>query len=161
MCLCLLHSGSKGGGSAPNRCRFKTKKKCCVVVTLPACTANMSVIWKFFEICETDVTHASCNACKRLVPRGGNKPSSFNTTNLIRHLKSFHSKEHNDFLQLTSEKKKTTPTPQALLQTTLESTQPYNPRGEKAMGITRRLYSLYRLNLYFIFLYYVCNNTAI
>ena len=109
------------------------------MVRLPACTADMSVTWKFFEICETDVTHASCNACKRLVPRGGNKPNRFNTTNLIWHLKSFHSKEHNDFLRLTSEKKKTTPSQQALLLTTVESSQPYNPRGEKAMRITRRM----------------------
>ena len=98
----------------------------------------MSAVWNSLKVCETDATHAICNICKGKVRRGGNKPTSFNTTNLIRHLKKEHTEEHGDSAE--SEKKKAEKTPtRPLLQRTIESTQTYNPNGEKAKGITRKV----------------------
>lgn len=88
------------------------------------------------------MTHAICNVCKEKVPRGGNKPNSFNTTNVIRHLRKDHIVEHGEYLRLTaeSEKQKAEKTPtRALVQRTIEGTQPYKRNGEKATGITRKV----------------------
>ncbi len=49
-----------------------------------------SQVWKFFSVAEEDNAIAICNACSARTPRRGNKASSFNTTNLISHLKGHH-----------------------------------------------------------------------
>lgn len=49
-----------------------------------------SPVWKFFKVAEEDNAIAICNTCSAKVPRGGKKSSSFNTTNLISHLKLRH-----------------------------------------------------------------------
>ena len=51
-----------------------------------------SPFWKFFMIAE-DIKYAKCNTCNELVPRGGGSMKSFNTTNLVNHLKSKHREE--------------------------------------------------------------------
>ncbi len=49
-----------------------------------------SPVWKFFSVAEEDNAIAICNACSARILRGGKKASSFNTTNLISHLKGRH-----------------------------------------------------------------------
>ncbi len=52
---------------------------------------NMSSpVWKFFSVAEEDNGIAICNACSARNTRGEKKASSFNTTNLISHLKGRH-----------------------------------------------------------------------
>ncbi len=52
---------------------------------------NMSSpVWKFFSVAEEDNDIAICNACSARNPREGKMASSFNTTNLISHLKGRH-----------------------------------------------------------------------
>ena len=51
----------------------------------------MSAVWNYFTISKDDSRVAVCNKCSSEVQRGGNKAKSFNTTNLISHLKSRHS----------------------------------------------------------------------
>ncbi len=48
-----------------------------------------SPVWKFFSVAE-DNEIAICNACSARIPRGEKKVSSFNTTNVIYHLKDRH-----------------------------------------------------------------------
>lgn len=49
-----------------------------------------SPVWSFFTVAENDNAFAICNACSLRIPRGGKRSSSFNTSNLISHLKSRH-----------------------------------------------------------------------
>ncbi len=49
-----------------------------------------SPVWKFFSVAEEDNAIAICNVCSARILRGGKKASSFNTTNLISHLKGRH-----------------------------------------------------------------------
>ncbi len=50
-----------------------------------------SPVWKFFAVAEEeDNAIAICNACSARILRGGKKASSFNTANLIPHLKGRH-----------------------------------------------------------------------
>ena len=51
----------------------------------------MSAVWNYFMISKDDSRVSVCNKCSSEVQRGGNKAKSFNTTNLISHLKSGHS----------------------------------------------------------------------
>ncbi|XP_073672246.1 zinc finger BED domain-containing protein 4-like [Paramisgurnus dabryanus] len=50
----------------------------------------MSSVWSFFKVSEEDPRYAVCNECEGRVMRGGVRAKSFNTTNLITHLKNKH-----------------------------------------------------------------------
>ena len=54
-------------------------------------TLNMaSIVWDFFKVSEEDSSLVICNKCSKRVPRGGRNSTSFNTSNLISHLKHNH-----------------------------------------------------------------------
>ncbi len=62
-----------------------------LVALITSSFLNMSSpVWKFFSVAEEDNAIAICNACSARIPKGGKKTSSFNTTNLISHLKGHH-----------------------------------------------------------------------
>lgn len=50
----------------------------------------MSVVWLFFTVSKEETRKAVCSTCKVEVMRGGCRVKSFNTTNLICHLKNHH-----------------------------------------------------------------------
>lgn len=52
--------------------------------------SSPSPVWSFFAVAEDDNAVAICQTCSARISRGGKKSSSFNTTNLIAHLKSRH-----------------------------------------------------------------------
>ncbi len=47
-------------------------------------------VWTFLSVAEEENAIAICNACSARIPIGGKKAISFNTTNLISHLKGHH-----------------------------------------------------------------------
>lgn len=49
-----------------------------------------SVVWDFFKVSEENSSLAICNKCNGEIPRGGKNTSSYNTSNLISHLKHRH-----------------------------------------------------------------------
>ena len=53
-------------------------------------TQNVSGVEISFKVSEMDNKTAICNGCSASVMRGGAKTKSFNTTNLINHLKNRH-----------------------------------------------------------------------
>ena len=56
-----------------------------------------SPIWDYFSI-DDDQTHiAVCKECRHKVSRGGKNTKSYNTTNLIQHLKANHSEQFKIF----------------------------------------------------------------
>lgn len=58
----------------------------------------MSAVWNYFTLETAQSKTATCNVCKALIPRGGSTVATYNTTNLIKHLKRHHLKEHGDYL---------------------------------------------------------------
>ena len=58
-----------------------------------------SPIWSFFSVAE-DSKYATCNACKQKVSRGGATTKTFNTSNLVSHLKSKHMEEYKELERL-------------------------------------------------------------
>ncbi len=53
-----------------------------------------SPVWNHFAVSDNDESFAICKHCKKRVPRGGKSKKSYNTTNLVNHLK-----EHRDFFK--------------------------------------------------------------
>lgn len=75
-----------------------------VTSLLALCLTNaMSVVWNYFQV-SPDIKLAICNDCKALVMRSGTK-TSFNTSNLISHLRMNHSERYAAFVQQSNEKK--------------------------------------------------------
>ena len=56
-----------------------------------------AIIWDFFTVSKDSDKFASCSICKDLVSRGGSCVKSFNTTNLIDHLKKKHPGDYVDY----------------------------------------------------------------
>jgi len=64
-----------------------------------------SPVWISFLL-QKDSKFAECNKCKDLVARGGDSTKSFNTTNLVQHLRSKHSEEYSKLVELKQKKEK-------------------------------------------------------
>lgn len=65
----------------------------------------MSSVWSFFKVSEEDPRYAVCNDCEGRVMRGGVRVKSFNTTNLITHLKNKHPGAFKEYEKLANAKK--------------------------------------------------------
>ena len=48
------------------------------------------IVWDFFKVFEEDRSLVICNKCSKQVPRGAKSSTSFDTSNLISHLKHNH-----------------------------------------------------------------------
>ena len=48
---------------------------------------TISPIWDYFKVAE-DSKYAICNSCGESISRGGKSTKTFNTTNLVYHMKS-------------------------------------------------------------------------
>lgn len=95
-------------------------------------------------MCTTDKKLAICNDCKGLVPRGGNKISGFNTTNLISHLEKRHKDIHDEYLQKSKEREKQlaqkkSKTTQLSIPESAEKKQKYQKDHPRAKAITNKI----------------------
>ncbi|KAK0154005.1 Zinc finger BED domain-containing protein 4 [Merluccius polli] len=96
----------------------------------------MSAVWKHFTLETPKSKTATCNVCKAVVQRGGSTAATFNTTNLIKHLKKHHTTEHQDFIAARQNDER------SRQETLLESFQKQGklPHDNvKAKGITEKL----------------------
>ncbi|KAI2668488.1 Zinc finger BED domain-containing protein 4 [Labeo rohita] len=93
---------------------------------------DMSAVWNYFKVNEDDKTKADCKLCSAKLSRGGSKGSAFNTSNLIKHLKSQHDNEYKEF---TLAPKPTQPT----LQQTLARREKMSRDNPRAVKITQAI----------------------
>jgi len=56
-----------------------------------------SAVWKYFNINDDNPHMADCKLCSAKISRGGTKSSTYNTSNMIKHLKLKHKSEHGEF----------------------------------------------------------------
>src|SRR4029434_126332 len=59
--------------------------------------AALTAIWAHFKINDDDRSKAQCKICTATVWRGGKESTLFNTSNLIKHLKTHHSAKYTAF----------------------------------------------------------------
>ena len=103
----------------------------------------MSSVWSFFKVSEEDQRYAICNDCEGRVMRGGARLKSFNTTNLISHLKNKHPEAYKEYEKLANAKqlKKATATTAAapvgsLIEQALEKTKKFQKDHRKQKALT-------------------------
>ncbi|XP_055063027.2 zinc finger BED domain-containing protein 4-like [Misgurnus anguillicaudatus] len=100
----------------------------------------MSFVWKHFEICEHNVKIAICKVCKGQVNRGGTTAKTFGTSNLIRHLKIHHPKEHDEYLKSIDHAKQARPSlTQPSMKSVILRNQSYSRDSPKAQAITKKV----------------------
>ena len=72
-----------------------------------------SEIWEYFDVSVVDVTHVNCRVCNDSLSCGGSgKKTSFNTSNLRKHLQSKHDEK---WRELHSKEEKVASTKKAAL----------------------------------------------
>src|SRR4029434_3177634 len=59
--------------------------------------AALTAMWAHFKINDDDRSKAQCKICTATVSRGGKESTLFNTSNLIKHLKTHHSAKDTEF----------------------------------------------------------------
>ncbi len=64
----------------------------------------MSAVWRYYKVDDNNIAIANCEICKFGVARVGKEKATFNTTNLIRHLKNKHPTQYCEFTQATQPK---------------------------------------------------------
>lgn len=96
----------------------------------------MSAVWRNFTLNSPQSETAKCNVCQADVPRGGRSAATYNTTNLIKHLRKHHPKEHDEFLALSRGK---APSRQESLQQAFERQGKLSPDNVKAKEITEKV----------------------
>jgi len=45
-----------------------------------------SIVWEFFDVSAADESKAKCKLCQSLISHGGKGTSTYNTSNLMKHL---------------------------------------------------------------------------
>lgn len=71
-------------------------------------SSSGSAVWEYFRVREDDRSKADCKLCSAKVSRGGRENTSFNTSNLIKHLKTHHGDQYAEFTQASSRQKQPT-----------------------------------------------------
>ncbi|CAI5676938.1 unnamed protein product [Oreochromis niloticus] len=93
----------------------------------------MSAVWTYFKISEDDRSKAECKLCTRKVSRGGKESTSFNTSNLIKHMRTHHALEYTEFAKANARPEQPT------LTQVLEKRQKISRENPRAVKITEAL----------------------
>ena len=102
-----------------------------------------SPIWKFFSLCDSDDSKATCQVCNEKISRGGSKRKAYNMTNLRKHLQQ-HAGKYKELLEVEEReqsRKRSKEEEDKLLQPkiddTLEALNPYSPASQRHVAITK------------------------
>lgn len=69
-----------------------------------------SPVWNFYDVARNNEKFAICRVCSKEISRGGVLSKTFNTTNLIRHLRTSHRETYAEYEKLATAKKATVTT---------------------------------------------------
>ena len=91
-------------------------------------------------VSKKDVKLAVCKTCNVEISRGGNQQRQFNTTNLIRHLRTRHTTEYGEYeKQARAKQIPKTPVTQLTVSETFRRLEPYSRDSERSGDITTKL----------------------
>ena len=111
---------------------------------------SVSAVWTYFTVSTKDTRIAVCNTCKAEVMRGGCRVKSFNTTNLISHLKNRHPEVHKQYQEANASKQPKTTTAAAAvaspIQQALDKTRKFAKDSAKAKSITDKVMEMIALD---------------
>lgn len=119
---------------------------------MSAALKKRSPVWEYFVEGSDENKHkAKCKECDVYVPRGGIIPSNYTTTNLINHIKRFHSQSHEALLSkmlaqnTKAKEKKTTASNQPTITASFEAQKPWgasHPQTRKFNHIIAKLIAI-------------------
>ncbi len=102
-----------------------------------------SPVWNYFDVSRNNEKFAICRLCSKEISRGGALSKTFNTTNLIRHLRTSHRESYGEYEKLATAKKATVTNNATLTQPSitdiLEKHELYTPDSKKAKDITAKI----------------------
>ena len=146
--------------SSPNSVRSNESVSVSTSTSSTLCRKNLrklqpvwrSPVWEFFVVAE-DTKFALCKKCTEFIARGGETTKSFNTSNLVYHLKTKHLEDFRRFLTLKetkeserktlkkerSAKKSVGGLRQLTLQRREDLTTPWNINDTRAIAIHKKL----------------------
>ena len=96
----------------------------------------MSAVWQYFTLDAPTSKTATCNVCREKISRGGTSVANFNTSNLIKHLKTRHAKEHDKY---KSKGKRKDELQQQTLETAFQRREKFPKDSPKATKITDKI----------------------
>ena len=96
----------------------------------------MSAVWQYFTLDAPTSKTATCNVCREKISRGGTSVANFNISNLIKHLKTRHAKEHDEF---KSKGKRKDELQQQTLETAFQRREKFPKDSPKATKITDKI----------------------
>ena len=93
------------------------------------------------DLCDDDNTKVICKVCSDRIPRGGNIPKSFNTTNLQKHLEHWHRDKYRELLEVEKEKARVKKSDerqplQPKIDESFEALKPYSTESPRYISIT-------------------------
>src|SRR4029434_4189580 len=95
-------------------------------------------MWAHFKINDEDRSKAQCKICTATVSRGGKERTLFNTSNLIKHLKTRHSAKYTEFTNASGARPK-----QPTLTDVLQKREKMSTDTSRAIENNRDTYSFY------------------
>ncbi len=102
-----------------------------------------SPVWNYFDVSRNNEKFAICRLCSKEISRGGALSKTFNTTNLIRHLRTSHRESYGEYEKLATAKKATVTNNATLTQPSitdiLKKHELYTPDSKKAKDITAKI----------------------
>ncbi|KAI2666682.1 Zinc finger BED domain-containing protein 4 [Labeo rohita] len=102
------------------------------------CARSMSAVWQYFRLDQPASKTATCIICQAAISRGGTSISNFNTTNLIKHLKTRHPVEHDGYTKARTEKDEPRQTQQTL-EASFKQREKFSQDSQRAIKITDRI----------------------
>ncbi|KAI2649262.1 Zinc finger BED domain-containing protein 4 [Labeo rohita] len=99
---------------------------------------SMSAVWQYFRLDQPASKTATCIICQAAISRGGTSISNFNTTNLIKHLKTRHPVEHDGYTKARTEKDEPCQTQQTL-EASFKQREKFSQDSQRAIKITDRI----------------------
>lgn len=106
-------------------------------------TVMSSPVWNYFDVSRKNEKFAICCLCSKEISRSGALSKTFNTTNLIRHLRTSHRESYGEYEKLATAKKATVTNNATLTQPSitdiLKKHELYTPDSKKAKDITAKI----------------------
>ena len=125
--------------------RLTTLKKGFFYCQIAANGKITSPVWNFFKVFDKDIKFAICNVCGSEIPRGGSQQSHFNTTNMIRHIRTRHRTQYAEYEKMNKPKLTSLSSP-SLSQPTVSDAfkvrEPYSRDSKKWKEITQKILEL-------------------
>lgn len=98
----------------------------------------MLAVWQYFRLDQPASKTATCLICHAAISRGGTSISNFNTSNLIKHLKTSHPAQHDGYKKTRTEKDEACQNQQSL-EASFKQREKFSKDSQRAIKIIDKI----------------------